>query len=411
MTYPETLDYLFSQLPMYQRIGKAAYKADLDSTNQLMDLLNNPQHRFKSVHIAGTNGKGSVSHLIASVFQAAGYKTGLYTSPHLVDFRERIRINGEIIKEENVTEFVQNHKSEFESLNLSFFEWTVGLAFHHFAKEEVDIAIIEVGMGGRLDSTNIITPELSIITNIGSDHGEFLGDTPARIAQEKGGIIKSKTPVVIGRSQRETEGIFRKIALHHDAAIVFADQQMPDDIPRSDLKGNYQKENRQTAFIALEMLSNNGWKIGVDHIQIGFENVVNNTGLRGRWDILQTNPTIICDVAHNVEGLTYIFDQLKSTPYHDLHLVLGFVSDKNVSEILQLLPRDAYLYLCQPDIPRTMPIDRLSKLANEADLQFQDFNSVSEAIKAARNKAISDDLIFVGGSTFVVADLLKEEAT
>ncbi|GAB5539862.1 MAG: folylpolyglutamate synthase/dihydrofolate synthase family protein [Salibacteraceae bacterium] len=407
MTYAQTLEYLFQQLPMYQRIGQAAYRADLESTLQLMTQLDNPENKFKSIHVAGTNGKGSVAHLLASVFQEAGYKTGLYTSPHLVDFRERIRINGEMISEEVVIAFVSVHQSKFEDMNLSFFEWTVGLAFEHFASQKVDIAIVEVGMGGRLDSTNVISPELSIITNIGNDHSQFLGDSLAQIAMEKAGIIKRQAPVVVGRSQRETEGVFRKVSLDREAPITFADQQFPDDIPPSSLKGLYQRENFQTVVIAIEKLRELGWKLTESALTDGFQKVVSNTGLRGRWEVINERPTVVTDVAHNTEGLTYIFDQLRRTPYHDLHLVLGFVNDKNVSEILNLLPEGAFLYLTQPDIPRAMPIDRLKQLATDADLRFEAFNNVSMAVESAKSKAIADDLIFVGGSTFIVADLLK----
>ncbi|MEZ4721044.1 MAG: Mur ligase family protein [Flavobacteriales bacterium] len=408
MTYPETLEYLFQQLPMYQRIGQAAYKADLESTVALMKLLGNPEHGLKVVHVGGTNGKGSVSHLLASIFQEAGYRCGLYTSPHLVDFRERIRVNGQMIPEEKVVSFVNRYKADSEKLSLSFFEWSVGLAFDHFRSEKVDIAIVEVGMGGRLDSTNVVDPELSIITNIGTDHSQYLGEDPAQRAREKAGIIKKGKPVVIGRSQRETEGIFRRIALQLDASISFADQDFPDDPPPCPLKGAYQRENFQTVQIAVERLNSLGWKLNNQALSSGFSNVIKNTGLRGRWEELQPKPRIICDVAHNVEGLEIVFDQLLNTPRHDLHLVLGFVSDKNVSDILKLVPKEAILYLTQPSIPRAMAIDRLAQLATDADLKFKEYSTVSEAVKAARSGAIPDDLIFVGGSTFVVADLISE---
>ena len=407
MTFSQTLEYLYQQLPMYQRVGKAAYKADLNSTEALMRHLNNPERKFKSIHVAGTNGKGSVSHLLASIFQEAGYKTGLYTSPHLVDFRERVRINREMISEEKVVEFVSKHKSSFETLQLSFFEWTVGLAFDFFANEKVDIAIIEVGMGGRLDSTNVVNPELAIITNIGTDHSQFLGDTPDKIAKEKAGIIKPNTPTIIGRSQRETEGVFRKIALQRDAPLIFADQQFPDEIPSSPLNGAYQKENFQTVVISCEKLDRLGWKTNSENISRGFQNVLTNTGLRGRWELIQNNPPIICDIAHNVEGIEIVFKQLKTTPFHDLHIILGFVNDKNVKDILELVPKDAKLYLCEPNIPRAMPIERLSQIARDVDLNFNAYKNVLEATTVARSKAISDDLIFIGGSTFIVADLLK----
>ncbi len=407
MTYSDTLEYLFQQLPMYQRIGKAAYKADLDSTVQLITHLGNPEKKFKSIHVGGTNGKGSVAHLLASIFQEAGYKTGLYTSPHLVDFRERIRLNGEMISEESVMDFVVKNKVQFEKLELSFFEWTVGLAFDYFASQEVDIAIIEVGMGGRLDSTNVIYPELSIITNIGSDHSQFLGDTPAKIAMEKAGIIKPSISTLIGRSQRETEGVFRKIALQRNAPIAFADQEFPEASPASSLTGLYQNENFQTVLVACEKLTAIGWNLDKSSIENGFKNVLSNTGLRGRWETIQDNPKIICDVAHNTEGLEFVFNQLNQTPYHDLHLVLGFVNDKNVQDILPMIPKNAHVYLCEPDIPRAMRIDRLAQLATDIDLSFAQFNGVKDAVAAARKNAVSNDLIFVGGSTFVVADLLK----
>jgi dihydrofolate synthase / folylpolyglutamate synthase len=407
MTYPETLDYLYQQLPMYQRIGKAAYKADLQSTVDLMKILDAPEKGFKSIHVAGTNGKGSTSHLIASIFQEAGYKTGLYTSPHLIDFRERIKINGHMIPEDHVTQFVESKRTIFGELDLSFFEWSVGLAFDYFRSESVDMAIIEVGMGGRLDSTNVVHPELSIITNIGSDHSQFLGDTAAKIAQEKAGIIKKNVPVIIGRSQRETEGIFRKISLHLDAPIIFADHHFPDEFPRSPLLGNYQKENFQTTLVAAQQLKQQGWNLNDEHISNGFKNVVKNTKLRGRWEVIQESPKVICDVAHNVEGLSIILDQLQAMPRHELHLVLGFVNDKNVGEILGLIPKDAILYLCEPSIPRALHIDKLAQLASDQDLKHTAHNDVASAVHAARTIADARDVIFVGGSTFVVADLLS----
>lgn len=407
MTYRETIDFLFQQLPMYQRIGGAAYKANLDATEAMMDMLDHPERGFKSVHVAGTNGKGSVSHLLAAVMQSAGYKVGLYTSPHLLDFRERIKVNGETISETAVTHFVKQNQGLFESVRPSFFEWTVALAFEFFRQESVDIAIVEVGMGGRLDSTNVVTPELAVITNIGLDHQQFLGDTLGKIAAEKAGIMKKGVTTVIGRSQRETEGVFRKQALMLDAPITFADQEFPDNIPSSGLVGVYQKENIQTAYIALEKLRNAGWEIHELDIAKGFRDVQLLTGLRGRWEQLQTDPKVICDVAHNLEGMERIFEQLTSTPYHDLHLVLGFVDDKAVDSILKLIPSDAMVYLCEADIPRAMPIHRLSQKAQDADIPNQSFGTVHEAFAAALEAAHKDDLVFVGGSTFVVADLLK----
>lgn len=392
---------------MYQRTGGAAYKADLNSTHELMELLDHPHQSFKTVHVGGTNGKGSVSHLLASILLEAGYKTGLYTSPHLVDFRERIRVNGAMISETNVLEFVQQHRDRFESMQLSFFEWSVGLAFDHFQKEQVDVAVIEVGMGGRLDSTNVIQPELSIITNIGMDHSQFLGESLTQIAREKAGIIKAKTPVIIGQSHRETEGVFRKTALALDAPISFADQQFPMDVPPSPLKGSYQAENFQVALISVEQLRNSGWNISDDVIRQGFASVMENTGLRGRWETLSVKPKVICDIGHNKEGISHIATQLQNTPHHDLHMVLGFVSDKEVGELLRMFPQASGLYLCQPAIPRAMPIDRLASIADQQGLTFQKFNDVQSAYQAALEAAHHDDLIFVGGSTFVVADLLE----
>ena len=407
MTYPETLDYLFSQLPMYQRVGQATYKADLNNTIALMKLLGNPESKFKSIHVAGTNGKGSTSHLLASVFQEAGYKTGLYTSPHLLDFRERIRINGEMISEKEVTSFVEENKISCEQLDLSFFEWTVGLAFHSFALNQVDIAIVEVGMGGRLDSTNVLSPELSIITNIGLDHAQFLGDTLDKIALEKAGIIKPKVPVVIGKFQRETEGSFRRIALAHESTILFADQQFPMDIPPCPLKGHYQAENFQTVLIAADHLNTAGWKLSNEAISAGFENVLKNTGLRGRWEILNEKPKTICDVGHNLDGIKSIVHQLESEEFKQLHLVLGFVSDKNVEELISLFPKNAIFYLTQPSIPRAMPLDRLEQIADGKRINYKRFENVELALEAAKIQATQDDIIFIGGSTFVVADLLS----
>lgn len=408
MNYQETLDYLFSRLPMFQRIGQAAYKADLNSTWALMKVLDMPHQKFKSVHIGGTNGKGSVSHLLASVLQEAGYKVGLYTSPHLRDFRERIRINGQMIPEKDVMSFVDEYRSKFEPLDLSFFEWSVGLAFHHFVREKVDIAVIEVGMGGRLDSTNVVKPLLSVITNIGMDHTQFLGDSLPRIAAEKAGIIKKNTPVVIGQTHRETEGVFRRIAINADAPIVFADQQFPMDVPGCPLKGVYQMENFQTALITIEQLREQGWNIPDDAIQKGFANVLTNTGLRGRWEIISESPLVICDVAHNKPGIEVVAGQLKAeSEGKKMHLVLGFVSDKDVKGMLAMFPGEAEYYLSQPFIPRALPIEELSAAARELKISHRTFTTVKEAYEAALAKAAPDDLVFVGGSNFVVADLLS----
>ncbi len=405
MTYQETLDYLFQQLPMYQRVGNAAYKTDLQNTIELCEILDNPQYKFKSVHIAGTNGKGSTSHMLASVLQEAGYKVGLYTSPHLKDFRERVKINGEMISEEGVIDFVNRFKTQFEQINLSFFEWAVGLAFDYFAKQKVDIAVVETGLGGRLDSTNIVTPDLSIITNIGLDHTQFLGDTLLKIATEKAGIIKTNVPVVIGETQGETQEVFIKAAKEQIAPIVFADQQNKQ-VLECDLKGLYQQKNVQTAIIAINQLQNKGWAITDKNISIGMKNVVNNTGLMGRWQILQNHPTIICDTGHNEAGITYITQQLKQERYHKLHFVFGAVNDKSIFSILKLLPKDATYYFCEANIPRALNVNELYQQAVESGLKGNKFSSVNLALNTAKNQASNDDLIFIGGSTFVVAEVV-----
>lgn len=405
MTYQQTLDYLFKQLPMYQRVGNAAYKTDLQNTIELCTILDNPQHKFKSVHIAGTNGKGSTSHMIASILQEAGYKVGLYTSPHLKDFRERVKINGEMISEEEVIRFVEDYKTQFEQINLSFFEWTVGLAFDFFAKQEVDIAVIETGLGGRLDSTNVVTPELSIITNIGLDHTQFLGDTLPQIATEKAGIIKTNVPVIIGETQDETQEVFIKRAIELSAPIIFADKQK-EQIYECDLKGLYQQKNVQTAIIALNQLQNKDWTITDKNISVGMKNVVNNTGLMGRWQILQNHPTVICDTGHNEAGISYISQQLKQETYHKLHIVFGAVNDKSISSVLKLLPKDAEYYFCQANIPRALNAKELYNQASVIGLKGTIFSSVNEALNEALNRAKKEDLVFVGGSTFVVAEVV-----
>lgn len=406
MNYQETLDYLFSQLPMYQRIGKAAYKADLNNTIELCKLLGNPEKKFKSIHVAGTNGKGSTSHYLASILQEAGYKVGLYTSPHLVDFRERIKINGKMISETAVVEFVSKFKDRFEKIGLSFFEMTVGLAFDHFANEHVDIAIIETGLGGRLDSTNVITPEISIITNIGLDHTQFLGDTPEKIAIEKAGIIKQNIPVVIGETQDEITNVFIRTASEKKATIIFADQQsisfeIPSNLP------NYQKKNIKTVLESFEQLKSIGWEISNAQIESGINNMVNNTGLHGRWQTLRTNPLTICDTGHNEAGIKYVLEQIENTPYNTLRMVIGFVNDKSVDQILSMLPKNATYYFCQASIPRSLDHLELQKLATKSGLAGQTFSTVNAAISKAFDESSADDLVFIGGSTFVVADALQ----
>ena len=411
MNYEKTLEYLFAQLPMFQRIGASAYKADLGNTIAMCAILGHPENRFRSVHIAGTNGKGSTSHMIASVLQSAGYKTGLYTSPHLKDFRERIRINGRMIPKSFVTGFVSKNKKLFEEINPSFFEYTAVMAFQYFAEEKVDIAVIETGMGGRLDSTNVITPLLSLITNISKDHTAFLGDTLPKIAMEKAGIIKPGIPVVIGETQSETEGVFIQKANETGSEIFFADQlikwdsisRLSDGVP---LKGLYQKKNIVTSYQAIQLLINIGFRISAEDIHRGYKNVIRLTGLMGRWQLLQRKPRIICDVGHNEAGIQYIIEQLKTEQFDRLHWVFGLVNDKDSHSILKLLPAAATYYFCKANIPRGLDASELQKKANKFGLQGDVYNSVGEAFQAAKNAAGNQDLVFVGGSTFIVAEVI-----
>ena len=405
MTYSETLHWLFSQLPMYQHQGKAAFKKDLTNILALSEHLNHPEKQFKSIHVAGTNGKGSSSHMLASIFQEAGYKVGLYTSPHLKDFRERIKVNGTGIRKNCVINFVKRNKIFLENQGLSFFEMTVGMAFEHFAKQQVDIAIIEVGLGGRLDSTNIITPEVSVITNIGLDHTQFLGTTLAEIAFEKGGIIKKSVPVVIGESHPETLPVFKEIASKNENNLFLAENLIKKIYP-SDLKGNYQKHNIKTVLQTVEVLQNKDWKISLDHIKSGLLKVVENTGLQGRWQILSSKPKIICDTAHNKEGLQYTLEQLTSENYQQLHIVIGVVDDKNLDTILPLFPKEAIYYFCKAQVPRALDSKILEKAAFKHQLLGQSFTSVKEALSQAKRSSNSTDLIYIGGSTFVVAEVV-----
>ncbi|MCO6500391.1 MAG: bifunctional folylpolyglutamate synthase/dihydrofolate synthase [Vicingus serpentipes] len=404
-SYQETLDYLFTQLPMYQRVGQAAYKADLSNTLLLCELLNHPERKFKSVHVAGTNGKGSTSHMLASILQEAGYKVGLYTSPHLKDFRERIKINGEMIAQEQVVDFVEQYRNEFEKINLSFFEWTVGLAFTYFEQQKVDIAIIETGLGGRLDSTNVIEPEVAVITNIGMDHVQFLGNTLSAIAKEKAGIIKKNVPIVIGESQEEAEDIFREKAKEENAPIYFADKEI-DVLMKTDLQGSYQRKNTKTVLTAIHRLQEKGWEISEENIKQGLLSVVKNTGLLGRWQTLQEKPLVICDTGHNEAGIKEIVNQLKSISYKNLHIVFGVVNDKSIDGVLNLLPSSARYYFCQANIPRSLDVKDLYQQASQKGLKGNLYSSVQEALVAAKNTALMDDLIFVGGSTFVVAEVV-----
>jgi len=405
LNYSETLDWLFTQLPMYQRIGAAAYKVDLSNTLKLTNYLNEPQDSFKSVHVAGTNGKGSTSHMLASVLQEAGYKVGLYTSPHLKDFRERIKINGEMISEEFVVDFIAEHQSFFEENQLSFFEMTVGLAFDYFKKEKVDIAIIEVGLGGRLDSTNVITPEVSVITNIGLDHTRFLGETMKEIASEKAGIIKTNIPVVIGEITSETKKVFQLKASEVNTDITFVEAEIPSDY-KSDLLGDYQRKNMNTAVEAIKILQKKGWNISEEHIKNGLLNVVLNTGLQGRWQILQENPKVICDTAHNKEGLVLVIEQLQKEDYKKLHIVIGVVDDKNLKTVLPLFPKEASYYFCKPDVIRGLEVSVLTKKAKQFGLLGVSYDSVNEAYTDALKNASKEDVIYIGGSTFVVAEVL-----
>ncbi len=390
---------------MYQRVGQAAYKANLDNTHKLADYLKHPEHCFKSVHVAGTNGKGSTSHMLASVLQEAGYNVGLYTSPHLKDFRERIKINGELIPKRTVSAFVKRHKSFFEANQLSFFEMTVGLAFDYFRSKKVDIAIIEVGLGGRLDSTNIITPEVSVITNIGLDHTQFLGTTLAEIASEKAGIIKKEVPVVVGEYHQETIAVFEEIAKARNAKLYKAFQSKETLMP-SDLKGDYQKSNIRTVQTVVKLLQKRNFNLGIQHLAKGLQNVIKNTGLQGRWQTLQESPKIICDTAHNKEGLAYVLKQLQGEPFEKLHIVLGFVSDKAVEKVLPLFPKTARYYFCKPNIARGMETIELLRQAEHFGLEGKSFSSVQHALQAAKKSAQPTDLIFVGGSTFVVAEVV-----
>lgn len=406
MTYQDTVNWMFRQLPMYQNQGKTAYKANLYNTIQLAKYLHHPEHNFKSIHVAGTNGKGSTSHMLASILQESGYKVGLYTSPHLKDFRERIKINGKEIEEDFVVEFIEKHHSFFETHQLSFFEMTVGMAFDYFSKVKVDIAVIEVGMGGRLDSTNIITPEISIITNIGYDHTQFLGTTLKAIAFEKAGIIKSNIPVVIGETHPETQNVFKEIAAARHAEIYFADQQEIITNYESDLKGDYQKTNKVTVRCAVEIIRAKGFEISEEAIKNGFMNAIKNTGLNGRWQVLQERPKIICDTAHNKEGLTYAMAQLLKEPYKVLHMVFGVVNDKDVTSILPLLPKEAVYYFCKPNIPRGLDAETLRDIFMANGFVGRSYNSVNEALSNAKVYAAASDVIYVGGSTFVVAEII-----
>ncbi|WP_443938274.1 bifunctional folylpolyglutamate synthase/dihydrofolate synthase [Pedobacter sp. MW01-1-1] len=430
MNYQQTLDFLYSKLPMFTRVGASAFKKDLTNTLALCSALNQPQNNFKSIHVGGTNGKGSTSHMLASVLQEQGYKTGLYTSPHLKDFRERIRINGKMISKSEVISFVKNQKNNIEEIEPSFFELTVAMAFDHFSRHQVDIAIIEVGLGGRIDSTNVITPLISVITNISLDHTNMLGNTLTEIAGEKAGIIKKEIPVVIGETHLETEKVFIQKAKNEKAPIVFADQHCTaKEIKlknnklqlsvfnekgeklftnlQSDLTGLYQPKNILTVITALNILNQtDSLTISNENIYKGLSKVKRNTGLQGRWQTLGTKPLVIADTGHNEAGIAEVIKNIEQTPYQHLHVVFGMVKDKDISNVLLLLPKNAQYYFCKPDLERGLPAEELLEQASMYNLKGNTYSSVKAAKDGALENASAEDLIYIGGSTFVVAESL-----
>ncbi len=425
--------YIMSQLPMYQRVGAAAYKANLDNTIQWLNYLGNPQNQFRSIHIAGTNGKGSVSHFLTSIFQEAGYKTGLYTSPHLTDYRERIRINGTMIDKAYVVRFIEKHRAFLDQIKPSFFEMSVGLCFMYFADRQVDVAVIETGMGGRLDSTNLLHPDMCVITNIGHDHMKFLGNSLAEISVEKAGIIKPSVPVVIGETHPETKPVFAAAAKKNKSKISFADRMVNTTtethalIPpklevrmsvfnksyllHSPLAGLYQIKNIQTVLVTSLRLRESGYKIYIRHIRNGIRNVIKNTSLSGRWLVTGSKPPMIMDTAHNAEGLKYVTTMLKSLSYSALHMVIGMVDDKDHESLLKLLPRNATYYFCTPSVPRGFDAGKLLKKASKCGLKGSAWPNTESAMAQALQKAGKKDVIFVGGSTFTVADALGSGLT
>lgn len=429
MTYQQTLEYLFARLPMYQRIGAAAYKADLSNTLKITELLGKPHLKIKTIHVAGTNGKGSSSHMLASVLQQCGYKTGLYTSPHLIDFRERIKINGKMIPKNYVVDFVQKYKDAFNEIEPSFFEWTFGLALDYFAHEEVDVAIIEVGLGGRLDSTNIILPATALITNISRDHMNFLGDTLEKISTEKAGIIKPRVPVVISQYQSESAPIFNAMAKELKAPIEYADKNykilshklvnglMQLEILNKkndekstyelDLTGTYQQKNLLGVLNVLEFVEKVGFILEPENIKKALKNVAAVTGLNGRWQKLGEKPLVIADTGHNEDGIRQILENIKDLDYTDLHMVFGVVNDKDCHNILEMLPKNAHFYFVKANIPRALDENELLKLAKTHKLKGQAYTSVEAGLKAAKKAAKKTDFIFIGGSTFVVGDALE----
>ena len=398
---------MFNKLPMYQNIGDSAYKKDLSNIILICEHLNNPQNNFKSIHIGGTNGKGSCSHMLSSIIQEANYKVGLYTSPHLVDFRERIKINGDMISKDSVLKFMHENFDFFESNNLSFFEMTVGLAFDYFSKNKVDIAIIEVGMGGRLDSTNIINPILSIITNVSLDHTRFLGSNISDIAKEKAGIIKDNIPVVIGQTQQEISPIFTEIAKSKKSEIIFADHFIYDTY-NCDLKGDYQKKNIKTVLKSTEILKHLDYKINDSHIKTGLSNVSNNTGLQGRWQVLQRKPMIICDTAHNEAALGEVISQLMDMEYSDLHFIIGFSNDKNLKKISKIFPEDSKYYFVQSKVGRARDAKEVRDIFKLNNRCGDYYKSIENTIKYVKGVSKEDDIIFIGGSTFVVSEIFEK---
>lgn len=428
MTYPQTLDYLYSKLPMFTRIGAVAFKKDLHNTLAMCQELGNPQHKFKTIHVAGTNGKGSTSHMLAAILQQAGYKTGLYTSPHLKDFRERIRVNGKMVSKRFVTNFVEQQKAIIESLQPSFFEVTVAMAFSCFAEEKVDIAIIEVGLGGRLDSTNIITPEVSVITNISLDHTNMLGNTLKEIAFEKAGIIKPGIPAVIGEHHPETDPVFIQKAAETGSPLFFAEDELTLSSIRNsktylitsilnptgtllkdlhlDLTGAYQLKNILTVIQTVQLLKKLHYAISDEALFKALRNVKKITGLQGRWQILSQSPLIIADTGHNIAGITEVLQNIRNTPHQQLHMVIGMVKDKDINGVLSLLPKDAVYYFTQPDLERALPAEELASQAGQHGLKGKTFKIIKEALSHAKAAALPGDLIFVGGSTFVVAEVI-----
>ena len=430
MTYEQCLDYLYSKLPMFSRIGSAALKNNLDNTIKLLTFLENPHTKFKSIHIAGTNGKGSVSHMLASIFQSAGYKTGLYTSPHLKDFRERIRINGEMIKQKDVLGITSKLTPIIEDIKPSFFEVTVAMAFDYFSKNEVDIAIIETGLGGRLDSTNVITPELSIITNIGYDHMNILGNSLVEIATEKAGIIKNGVPVVLGRTDEETKNVFIKKAIETTSLLSFSENiydsivndLSPDMISlklenkqnnetfdiKCDLPGIYQKENIATVATAVDLLNQNGWNISKNAMLKGFEKTKNNTSLFGRWDVLRKKPLLVLDVAHNEDGFSNLISHISKFEFRQIHFILGFSKDKDFNKIIDMLPKEAKFYFTSSNSPRALDHETLLKIALNRNIEGKSFATVNDAIEDALKITKEDDLIIVSGSIYVVGDVDRD---